>query len=63
MIVFFLNYYNLRNAEGVSNLASLIERVPELQEKKKRIDLNMNIATAVLNQVKVLIFVYLVWKI
>ena len=54
MIVAALQIHS-RGSDGVSSLAALIEKVPELQEKKKRIDMNMSLATALLGHLKVFV--------
>ena len=44
----------IQSAGGaLGGLASAIDMIPRLQEKKKRIDIHTNMATAILNHVKV----------
>jgi hypothetical protein len=43
------------NASALGGLASAIDMIPKLQEKKRRIDVHTNLATAILKEVKVCI--------
>lgn len=47
-------FSHVQSAGGaLGGLASAIDMIPRLQEKKKRIDVHTNMATAILNHVKV----------
>jgi hypothetical protein len=41
------------SASALGGLASAIDMIPKLQEKKRRIDVHTNLATAILKEVKV----------